>query len=117
MAEITLTVQQIFDLGLWDKICEYKGWNVWIVNEGQIQMDDIVTFDSEFKKEDDVSKQLAEYIHGKICNLNHEDQCGWYYVKRDYWNSYEKEKYLEKAEKMLDTGASFNQIVNIIKLL
>jgi hypothetical protein len=45
-----MTVKQIFDLGLWDKVCEYKGWNSWCYSEGQIDSDEIVEFDSEFKK-------------------------------------------------------------------
>lgn len=56
MAETTLTVRQIMDLGLWEQVCEYKGWNKWILNEGQIQEDELVTFDSEFKKEGEVKK-------------------------------------------------------------
>lgn len=50
MAETTLTVKQLIDLNLWDKVREFKGWDEWIFNEGRIGEDDLVTFDSEFKK-------------------------------------------------------------------
>ena len=53
MANIELTVKQIMNLGLWEKVCEYKGWETYIVNEGGISVDDLVEFDDEFKKEED----------------------------------------------------------------
>lgn len=60
MAEITLTMKQIINLGLWEKVCEYKDWQVWIFNEGQISESELVTFDDEFKKE---NKWEIEYNH------------------------------------------------------
>lgn len=54
MSKVQMAVQQIVDLGLWSKVCEYKGWNEWILNEGKINENEIVTFDSEFKKEETV---------------------------------------------------------------
>lgn len=50
MSKVSMTVRQITDLGLWDKVCEYKGWNPYIKNHGQIDDNEIVEFDSEFKK-------------------------------------------------------------------
>ena len=51
MSKVTMTVKQIMDLGLWEKVCEYKGWSVWGVNEGRIDSSEDVEFDTEFKKE------------------------------------------------------------------
>ena len=51
MSKVTMTVKQIMDLGLWDKVCEYKGWDVWILNEGRIDSLEEVEFDTEFEKE------------------------------------------------------------------
>lgn len=53
MAKIQLTVRQIINLGLWEQVCEYKGWDTWILNEGRIDEDDVVEFDDTFEKEDD----------------------------------------------------------------
>lgn len=68
MAEITMTVRQIMNLGLWDKVCEYKEWSPWIYNEGQIEEDELVTFDDLFAKleEEDntVIDDLIESLYG-----------------------------------------------------
>lgn len=50
MAKISLTVKQIMNLGIWDKVCEYKKWNPYILNEGLIDENEIVEFDDEFKQ-------------------------------------------------------------------
>jgi len=50
MAVIELTVKQIQNLGLWSKVCEYKGWDEYILNEGRISENELVKFDDEFKK-------------------------------------------------------------------
>lgn len=60
MAEIELTVKQIMNLGLWDKVCEYKGWNEYLLNEGLIEESELVTLDDEFKKD---TKWEIEYAH------------------------------------------------------
>lgn len=54
MAKVELTVKQIINFGLWEKVCEYKGWDHWIVNEGRIDENEIVEFDDEFKKEEEI---------------------------------------------------------------
>lgn len=54
MSKVSMSVKEIWDLGLWDNVCEYKDWNPWIRNEGQISDDEIVEFDSKFEKEDEV---------------------------------------------------------------
>lgn len=78
MAEITMTVRQILNLGLWDKVCEYKDWSPWSLNEGKIDEDELVTFDDTFVKAEEeedstaigafieslyeISKELESYI-------------------------------------------------------
>jgi DNA-directed RNA polymerase subunit RPC12/RpoP len=52
-----MTVEQCWDLGLWDKYCEWSGCNPYAINEGQIEKQDIIEFDSEFKK-----KEPLKYI-------------------------------------------------------
>lgn len=113
----TLTVKQIMDLGLWEKVCEYKGWDTLIVNEGRIQEDELVTFDSEFKKQENTSieHELAEFLHSKLCNRNHTDGCSWYYHKDD-WNNYAHKEYLDKAKKMLETELYIEDIKKIIEI-
>lgn len=113
----TLTVKQIMDLGLWEKVCEYKGWDTWIVNEGRIQEDELVTFDSEFKKQESVSleHELAEFLHSKLCSWNHTDGCAWHYFKDD-WTERTHKKYLEKAQKMLETEMYVEDIKKIIEI-
>lgn len=54
MAIVRLQVRSIMNLGLWDKVCEYKGWNPWIYNEGRVPDDEWVEFDDTFKKVEDV---------------------------------------------------------------
>lgn len=61
MSKISMTVRQIKDLGLWDKVCEYKDINPWAINEGSIEYDDVIEFDTEFKEED----KLKEYLKYK----------------------------------------------------
>lgn len=68
MAEITMTVRQIMNLGLWDKVCEYKGWNPWILNEGRIGENESVTFNDTFEKPEEkkdraVIDALIESLH------------------------------------------------------
>ena len=47
MANIELTYRQIKNLGLWDKVCEYKGWDTW--NDDSFAESDIIEFDDGFK--------------------------------------------------------------------
>lgn len=51
MSKVTLTVQQIINLGLWDRVCEYKGWREDICRDGTVKRDELVDFDDEFRKE------------------------------------------------------------------
>lgn len=40
-------------MGKWEKVCDYKGWDFWILNEGRISEDEWVTFDDTFEKENE----------------------------------------------------------------
>lgn len=49
---IKLTVKNLINLGLWGRLCEYKGWDKHIVSDGLISVDSEVEFDDEFLKKD-----------------------------------------------------------------
>lgn len=59
MAKIELTVQQIINLGLWEDVCNYKEWNPYIAKEGRIDLDELVEFDDEFKKEEKLGDEIT----------------------------------------------------------
>jgi len=61
-----MTVKQIMDLGLWDKVCEYKSWDVWVLNEGKIDSSDEVEFDTEFKKEPSKYQEALPILNGDM---------------------------------------------------
>lgn len=69
MAKIELTVKQIMNLGLWTKVCEYKGWSEWIYNEGKIEYNDLVEFDDEFQKEENKPKYIEDLAGSKITQI------------------------------------------------
>lgn len=60
-----MTVRQCRDLGLWDNYCEWSGCNPYAINEGQIDNDDIIEFDSEFKKKETVKDIEEKIIYGQ----------------------------------------------------
>lgn len=64
------------------------------------------------KSERENAIELAEYIHGKKCRLNHTDQCGWEYSNWDKPCS-TRTYYLDKAYDML----AENDIYTIKKVL
>lgn len=68
MAKIELTVRQIMNFGLWDKVCEYKGWEPYILNEGRISEDELVEFDDNFKKEKSLSteEEIMAFIMSEL---------------------------------------------------
>lgn len=71
MAILKLTVRQIMNLGLWDKVCEYKDWNPYILREGLIDEDELVEFDDEFKKEEEVINfmSIEDLAGSKVCQI------------------------------------------------
>lgn len=50
MSKVSMTVKQIKELGLWDKVSEFCGINPWALNEGRISENEVLEFDTEFKK-------------------------------------------------------------------
>jgi hypothetical protein len=65
MSMVKMTVEQCWDLGLWDKYCEWSGCNPYAINEGQIEKDTIIEFDSEFKKEESKEDIEEKIIYGQ----------------------------------------------------
>jgi len=71
MSRVSMTVRQCRDLGLWDKYCEWSGCNLYAINEGKIYNDDVIEFDSEFKKKDTVEDIEEKIIYGQeYCRKN-----------------------------------------------
>lgn len=63
MSKVELTVRQIIDLGLWEKVCDYKGWDYYILNEGRISEDELVEFDSTFPEEKDYEFSVNMHMY------------------------------------------------------
>jgi len=75
MSLVTMTVKQIMDLGLWDKVCEYKGWDVWILNEGKIDSLEEVEFDTEFKKEFNKYREVLPILNDNMKLYSYNINC------------------------------------------
>jgi hypothetical protein len=73
-----MTVKQLNNLCLWEKVREYKGWNPYIRNEGQIADDEVVEFDDEFKVE-----EKDEELGNKFDCCFEEERKGIYFVMSD----------------------------------
>ena len=55
MSIITMTIQQVVDLGLWFKLCEHKGWDVESLKNGRVNYSDEIALDTKLHKSvDDV---------------------------------------------------------------
>ena len=63
--ETTLTVKQLKDLGIIHKVIDYLKLNPYCMNEGQLQDDDKLTFDSEFKEKKEL---IIPTRHEVYCN-------------------------------------------------
>lgn len=83
MAETTLTVRQIMDLGLWQKVCDYKDWDHYILTEGKIDEDELVTFDSEFKKIEIITLTDEEMLM-EINKRWEDSELNWNELRQDY---------------------------------
>lgn len=68
MSMVKMTVRQCKDLGLWDKYCEWSNTNSYAINEGLIDYDYIIYFDSEFKKE---RTNVVKYNFGDIIQIDY----------------------------------------------
>ena len=49
--KVVVTVRDIIERGLWEKVCELKGLNGWAVAEGLIDEDDEIVLTEEEAKE------------------------------------------------------------------
>ena len=45
--KVTVTLQDILDKGAWDRYCDMRGWDVYIINEGKASPDEEVTLTTE----------------------------------------------------------------------
>lgn len=62
-------------------------------------------------------KQLAIFLHSKLCHNNHNDMCGWFYEIRDIeddWSRYEHQHWLSKAREFLTVTNDIELIKQII---
>lgn len=82
MAKVELTVKQIINLGLWEKVCDYRGWNTWILNEGKMDENETVEFDDEFKKEVKTTESNKFTITCPKCSSNNS------YISTSIYDSY-----------------------------
>lgn len=106
MSQVRLTVKQIMNLGLWDKVCEYKGYNPWILNEGGISHDDYIEFDDEFKKEEEIDNTIQVRIVVRYSNTIFNEN-----IEKEVEN-------LEEAFSLKETCDGLFEIINfkIIKI-
>lgn len=75
MAEITLTAKQIQSLGLWSKVCEYKGWDY--LNYDRVDDNEEITFDDTFEKVEEKVIDETLVIEGTV--YTREIEYGSYY--------------------------------------
>lgn len=75
MSIVRMTVQQCRDLGLWDKYCEWSGCSPYAINEGQINSDDKIEFDSEFKKKESQEDIESKIIYGQEYSRKNDVYC------------------------------------------
>ena len=74
MSTASLSVRQIMDLGIWDKVCECNGINPYAINEGLMEYDEIIQFDTEFKKDvEKVDREVCYMVTSYDKNGNQED--------------------------------------------
>lgn len=45
-------------------------------------------------------RELADFLHSKLCKYNHTDQCDYHYDNGD-WTAYSRKEYLKKAENVI----------------
>ena len=63
-------------------------------------------------------KQLAIFLHSKLCHCDHTDQCGFFYEingLEDNWNGYGHKEYLEKAKKVLKVCSDLQLLEKIFE--
>lgn len=70
---LTMTVKDLMDLGLWESVRDYKGYSPYVLNEGLMDMDSEVTFESNYKDlnvdfqgEQYSREEFKSYIEGEL---------------------------------------------------
>lgn len=49
--ELNLTVKEVVDRGIWEEVCKLKGINEYVLNEGLMDSEDVITLnENEAKK-------------------------------------------------------------------
>lgn len=71
MAEIRLTAKQIQNLGLWGKVCQYKGWS--LRESVRINEDELITFDDCFNKKRNENLETIVTVTGKLYEFEEAD--------------------------------------------
>jgi len=69
----------------------------------------------KYEKDTPDDIKLAELLHSKQCHWNHTDGCSWYY---ENWDNpdYTKQKYLDKARKIL-LEMKYEDVLKCINIL
>lgn len=87
MSKVSMTVKQISDLGLLDKVFNYLGINPYALNEGQIDYSDTLEFDTEFKSRKDYLKAKLEkqkkLLQSIVDTMTEEQLHDWNIVQYD----------------------------------
>lgn len=66
------------------------------------------------------NQQLAVTLHEKLCKSNHTVGCVWYYeISNGFhkWDDYSHQQWLKKADRMLETKVSIDDIISIIECI
>lgn len=81
MSLVTMTVKQLKDLGLWESVRRYKGYNPYVLNEGLMDMDSEVTFESNYKDlnvnfqgEQYSREEFKSYIEGELAEIENAER-------------------------------------------
>ena len=51
LKSITLTAQELLDIGIWEEFCDVRGWNVYAINEGLIDAEEKICLSEEELKQ------------------------------------------------------------------
>ena len=66
------------------------------------------------------NERIAILLHNNLCHSNHTDRCGWYYEMKGVihdWSKYQHKQYLEKANKLIQSGIDINTMKIVFECL
>ena len=66
------------------------------------------------------NEKMAILLHNNLCHSNHTDMCSWYYEMKGVihdWSSWTHKRYLEKANKLIQSGISLDTIETVFKCI